>query len=157
MCTARADDDAWSNTLHATIGVSELDNNAVCIGLYLGRIHASFDHAAERRKMGLKDSLRFVLRQAALELAAAVDVIVTHGAQLRHIGAIHSRTMNVLSRIDKRRQQPDGIQNLERAGLDRSSARLAVRLHVALDEPRFHAMAGKFSNGKQPGRAGADD
>ena len=65
--------------------------------------------------------------------------------------------MDVLGRIDKRRQQANGIQDLERAGLDRGRACLAVRLHVALDEPRLHAVAGELGGGEQPGRARADD
>ena len=36
-------------------------------------------------------------------------------------------------------------------------ARLAVRPHLPLDEPRFHAVAGEFGGGEQPGRASADD
>ncbi len=40
--------------------------------------------------MGLKDPLGFILRQAALEVAAAVDAIVAHGAELQHIRAIHA-------------------------------------------------------------------
>ena len=54
-------------------------------------------------------------------------------------------------------KQADGIQDLERAGLDRGGARLAVRPHLPLDEPRFHAVAGELGGGEQPGRAGADD
>ena len=63
----------------------------------------------------------------------------------------------MLGGIEERRQQADGIQDLERAGLDRRGARLAVRPHLPLDEPRFHAVAGEFGGGEQPGRAGADD
>jgi hypothetical protein len=137
--------------------VSEFDNDAVCISFDLCCRNAALNHAAERSEMVLKDPLSFILRQAALELAAAVDVIVTHGAQLRHVGTIHSSTMNVLSRVDKGCQQPDAIQNLERAGLDRGSARLAVWLHIALDEPRFHAVASKLSGGKQSGWTRADN
>ena len=90
MSAARADDDAWSNSLHAAVCVNELDDDAVCIGFYLCRIHPALDHAAERREMGLKDPLGFILRQATLEVAATVDANVAHGAQLRHIRAIHA-------------------------------------------------------------------
>ena len=58
--------------------------------------------------------------------------------------------MNVLGRIDKRRQQANGIHDLKRAGLDRGSARLPVRLNVALDEPCFHAVAGELGSSEQP-------
>jgi hypothetical protein len=63
----------------------------------------------------------------------------------------------VLGCIEKRLQQADGTQDLEGAGLDRRGARLVVRPHVPLDEPRFHAVAGEFSGGEQPGGASADD
>ena len=64
---------------------------------------------------------------------------------------------DVLGGIEERRQQADGIQDLEGAGLDRRGARLAVRPHLPLDEPRVHAVAGELGGGEQPGRAGADD
>jgi hypothetical protein len=63
----------------------------------------------------------------------------------------------VIGGSEKRRQQADGIQYLERPRLNRSGARLAVWPRVALDEPCVHAVAGKLGGGEQPGRPGADD
>jgi hypothetical protein len=60
---------------------------------------------------------------------------------------------DVLGGIEERRQQADGIQDLERAGLDRRGACLAVRPCVPLDEPRCHSVAGELGGGEQPGRA----
>ena len=77
--------------------------------------------------------------------------------KLGHVRAVHARAADVLGRIEKRRQQADGIQDLERAGLDRGGARLAVRPNVALDEPRFHTVAGELGGGEEAGRTGADD
>src|SRR5262245_32747665 len=99
---------------------------AVRLRLHLGRRDPALDHAAERREMGLEDPLGFVLRQAALELAAAVKALVTHGAKLGHVRAVHAGTPDVLGGLEERRQQADGIQDLESAGLDRRGARLAV-------------------------------
>ena len=107
--------------------------------------------------MGLEDPLGLVLRQAALEFAAAVDAIVAHGAKLGHVRTVQAGTPDVLGGIEERRQQADGIQDLEGAGLDCRGAGLAVRPHLSLDEPRFHAVAGEFGGGEQPGRASADD
>ena len=148
---ARADDDARTNRLHRGRLRGRARRRRRLHRFHLCRSDPALDHAAERREMGLEDPLGFVLRQAALELAAAVDAIVAHGAQLRHVRAVHAGAMNVLGRIDERRQQANGIQDLERAGLDRRSARLAVRLHVPLDEPRFHAVAGELGSSEQPG------
>ena len=154
---ARPDDDARTDRLHPAVRVDELDEDPVRLRLHLGRRDPALDHAAERREMGLEDPLGLVLRQAALELAAAVDAIVAHGAKLGHVRAVQAGTPDVLGGIEERRQQADGIQDLEGAGLDRRGARLAVRPHLPLDEPRFHAVAGEFGGGEQPGRASADD
>jgi hypothetical protein len=50
------------------------------------------------------------------------------------------------STASERLQQPDGIQNLERPGLDRRGTRLAVRPHVALDELRAHSVSGELGS-----------
>ena len=132
-------------------------SDPVRVRLHLGRRDPALDHAAERREMGLEDPLGLVLRQAALELAAAVDAVVAHGAELGHVRAVQAGTPDVLGGIEERRQQADGIQDLERAGLDRRGACLAVRPHLPLDESRLHAVAGELGGGEQPGRASADD
>ena len=58
--------------------------------------------------------------------------------------------MNVLSRLQKLRQQADRVQNLEGAGLDSRRPSLAVRLHVALDDPRRNTVPCKLGRGEQP-------
>jgi hypothetical protein len=63
----------------------------------------------------------------------------------------------VLGGRQKLRQDADRLQDFESSGLDPGGARLAVHLNIALDEPGFHAMAGKLGGGKQPGRARSDD
>jgi len=63
----------------------------------------------------------------------------------------------MLGGIEERLQQADGIQDLERAGLDRGSPRLAVRPNLPLDESRFHTVARELGGGEQPGRPSADD
>src|SRR5262249_38652151 len=118
---------------------------------------AALDHPAERCEMGLPDSLSLVLRQAALELAAAIDAVVAHGAQLDHARAVQASAPAMLSSPAEGRQHPDGAEDLEGAGLDGRGARLAVGPEVVLDEPRGHAVAGELGGGKQAGRAGADD
>ena len=72
-------------------------------------------------------------------------------------GAVHARAMDALGRVEERRQQTDGLQNLERAGLDRRGPRLPVRMQFPLNKPRLNAVAGKLGGGEQPGRARADD
>jgi hypothetical protein len=107
--------------------------------------------------MLFENPLRFVLRQAALELTAAIDAVVTVGAQLYHVRAINARAAHMLGRIGKRPEQTDGIQDFERAGLNRRRPGLTVRLEVALDEPCRHAVPGKLRRGKYARRTGADD
>ena len=155
--TARPDDDARADRLRATVRVDELDDDPVRVRLDRGRRDPAFDHAAERREMGFEDALGLVLRQAELELAAAVDALVAHGGELDHARAVQARAPDLLRDIEKRLQQSDGIQNLERPRLDRRGTRLAVRPHVALDEPRAHSVAGELGGGEQPGRPSADD
>jgi hypothetical protein len=65
--------------------------------------------------------------------------------------------VDVLGGLQERRQQSDGFQDLQGAGLDHRGARLVVRLHLLLDEPCFHAVAGELGGGEQPGGAGTDD
>ena len=78
-------------------------------------------------------------------------------AELRHARAVQAGTADALGGVQERLHQADGIQNLKGAGLDCRSARLAVRPHLPLDEPCFHAVAGELGGGEQPGRASADD
>ena len=63
----------------------------------------------------------------------------------------------MLGGIEERRQQADGIQDLKGAGLERRGARLVMRPHLPLDEPRFHAVTGEFGGSEQAGRTSADD
>ena len=71
----RTDDDAGVDRLDAAVRVHELDEDAVRIRVHLRRRDPPLDHAAERREMCLEDPLGLVLREAALELAAAVDAL----------------------------------------------------------------------------------
>jgi len=98
-----------------------------------------------------------VLREAALELTAAVDALEGHGAKLGHVRPVHACGPDVLGGLEERRQQADGIQDLEGARLDSRGARLAVRPHLLLDEPHGHAVAGELGGSEQPGGAGADN
>ena len=84
--------------------MNEFDNDAVRIGVDLCRGHPALNDATERCEMGLKNSLGFVLWQAALELAATANAIVTHGAELGHVWPVHASTMNMLGRINEWRQ-----------------------------------------------------
>jgi hypothetical protein len=110
-----------------------------------------------RCEVGLEDPLRPVLRQATLKPAAAIDAVVMRGAELSHVRAELAGTADALGGVQERLHQADGIQHLKGAGLDRRGARLAVRPHLALDEPRFHAVGGELGGGEQPGRASSDD
>ena len=94
-------------------------------------------------EMGLEDPLGLVLREAALELTATVDALEGHGAQLGHVRAVQAGAPDVLGGLEERRQQVDGIQDLEGARLDRCGARLAVRLHLPLDEPHASRRGGR--------------
>jgi hypothetical protein len=154
---ARPDDHARADRLRPAVRMEELDEELVCLRLQLGRSDPALDEPAERREMGLEDPLGLVLGEAALELVAAVDACVAHGAELGHAGAVQTGTPDVLGRVEERRQRADGLQDLEGAGLDRRRARFAVRPHVSLDEPRRNTMAGELGGGEQAGRARADD
>ena len=107
--------------------------------------------------MRLQDPLGLVLRQAALELVAAVDAVAARRAQLGHAGAAQTRAPDSLRGAEEWRQHADGIQDLQRAGRDRRGRCLAVRALLALAEPRVDPVAGKLGGGEQPGRARADD
>ena len=63
----------------------------------------------------------------------------------------------MLGGLEERRQQADGIQDLQGSRLDRRSARLVMRPRLLLDEPHVHAVADELGRGEQPGGAGADD
>jgi hypothetical protein len=154
---AGPDDDPRTDRLRPAVRVDELDDDSVRLRLHLGRGDPAFDHPAERREMSLEDPLRLVLGQAALEFAPAVNAIVAHGAKLGHAWAVQTGTPDVLGGVEERRQRTDGIQDLERAGLDRRGACLAVWPHLSLDEPRVNTMAGELGGGEQPGRARPDD
>src|SRR5215470_1426554 len=153
----RADDQAWAHRLRLAVRVDELDEDLIAVGLHLGRGDAALDHPAERGEMGLEDSLSLVLRQAALELAAAIDAVVSHRAKLDHVRAVEAGTVDMLGGIEEGRQYADRVEDLESAGLDGRSSRLAVRPDFALDEPSGHAVASELGGGKQAGWAGADD
>lgn len=65
--------------------------------------------------------------------------------------------MHLLGSRQEGRERAGGFEDLQGAGLNGSGARLAVRLGLALDEPRRHAMPGQLSRREQPRRTGADD
>jgi hypothetical protein len=65
--------------------------------------------------------------------------------------------MYLLGGVQKRPQQADRIQDVQGARLDSRGPRLAVRLHVPLDEPRLHTVAGELGGREQPRWTGADD
>src|SRR5215831_21123145 len=157
VSAARADDQAWAHRLRLAVRVDELDEDLIAVGLHLGRGDAALDYPAEGGEMGLEDSLGLVLRRAALELAAAIDAVVSHRAKLNQVRAVEAGTVDMLGGIEEGRQHSDGVEDLEGAGLDGRGARLAVGPELALDEPRGHAVAGELGGGKQAGRAGADD
>jgi hypothetical protein len=92
------------------------------IRLHLSRRDPPLENAAERREMGFEDPLGLALREAALELTAAVDALEVQGAKLGHIRTVHADAVDVLSGLEERRQQADGIQDLECARLDRRGA-----------------------------------
>ena len=74
--------------------------------------------------MGFESLLGLVLRQTALEFAAAGDAIVAREANFGHLRwAVHAETPDVLGNIEKRLQQADGIEDLEGARLDFAVAR----------------------------------
>src|SRR5262249_48800679 len=81
----------------------ELDEDLLAVGPPPGRGDAALDHPAERGEMGLEDSLGLVLRQAALELAAAIDAVVSHRAKLDHVRAVEAGTVDMLGGIEEGR------------------------------------------------------
>jgi hypothetical protein len=95
--------------------------------------------------MSLKDLLGLVLRENALELAAAVDALEARDADLRQIRAVHAGAPDVLGGLEERRQQPDRVQDLKGARLDRCRARLAVQPHLPFDGPYASAIAEESS------------
>jgi hypothetical protein len=150
--STRTDDHFGVNRLDATAPVRELDQHTVRIRHDLRRRDPTLDRAAQRCEMGLEDPLGLVLREAALELTATVDALKGHGAQLGHVRAVQTGAPDVLRGLEERRQQVDGIQDLEGARLDRCGACLAVRLHLPLDEPHAHSVAGELAGSEQSGR-----
>jgi hypothetical protein len=153
----RADDDARPHRLDPAVRVSQLDAHAVCVFLDLGRGGAPLDGAPQRDEMLLENSLRLILRQTAVELATAVDAGMVHRADQAHVRAIQPRGTHVLGRLEKRRQEADALENFESAGLDSGCPRLAVRLEIAFDQPRPHAVACQFRGREQARRPRADD
>jgi hypothetical protein len=107
--------------------------------------------------MGLEDPLSLILREAALELTAAVDAIEGHGAKLGHVRAVQSGAPDVLGSFQELRQQADRIQNLESAWLNRRGARLPVRFHFPLDDPYAHSVASELAGSEQSRGTGADN
>src|SRR5829696_4443764 len=154
----RIDDDAGVDRLDAAVRVRELDEDVVVrIRLHLRRRDPPLDRAAERREMGLEDSLGLVLREAALKLTAAIDALEGHGVKLGHVRPVHADAVDVLGGLEERRQQADGIQDLEGARLYRGGPSLVVRPHLPFHEPRIHAVAHELGGGEKPRGAGADD
>lgn len=94
--------------------------------------------------MGFEDPLRLVLREAALELAAAVYALEVQAAKLGEVRPVNADAAHVLRGLQERRQQADGIQDLQGARLDRRGARLVVQPHILLDEADVHAVAGEL-------------
>src|SRR5215212_295533 len=111
----RADDDARVDRLDAAVRVRELDLDVVRIRLHPSRRDPPLDRAAERPEMGLEDPLGLVLREAALELAPAVDSFEVQAAKLGEVRPVHADAAHVLGGLEKRRQQAHGIQDLEGA------------------------------------------
>jgi hypothetical protein len=58
----------------------------------------------------------------------------------------------VLSRLQERRKQTNGIQDLKRAWLDRGGARLPVTSRLPLDQPHVYSVAGQFTGSEQSRR-----
>ena len=133
VCPTRADDDGGVDRLDAAVHVHELDEDVVRICLHLRRRDPPLDHAAQGHEMGLEDPLGLILREATLELTAAVDALEAHGAKFGHVRAVQPGAPDVLAGIEERRQQADGIEDLESARLDGRGACLAVRAHLPLD------------------------
>ena len=100
--------------------------------------------------MLFKDPLRLVLRQAALELAAAVHARVSRCTKLGHVRAIKAGAVDAFGGVQKWLQQPDRIQDLESARLDSGGTGLAVRPRFPLDQPRFHAVTRNSAAAKIP-------
>jgi hypothetical protein len=61
----------------------------------------------------------------------------------------------VFSRLQERRKQTNGIQDLKRAWLDRGGARLPVTSRLPLDQPHVYSVAGQFTGSEQSRRSGA--
>jgi len=86
--------------------------------------------------MGFEDTLGLVLREAALKLTAAIDTLEVQGAKLGHVRTVHADAVDVLSGLEERRQQADGIQDLECARLDRRGGRARLRRIARRDRRR---------------------
>jgi hypothetical protein len=107
--------------------------------------------------MGLQDSLGFVLRKAAHELAAAVHAFEGRATKLGQVSAVQASAPDVLSCFEERRKETDGIQDLKGARLDRRGTRLSVPPDLPLDQPHLYSVAGEFTGSEQPRRSGAHD
>ena len=107
--------------------------------------------------MVLENPLGLVLGEVALELAAAVDTLEIKAGKLGHVRPVQADAVDVLRGIEERLQQADGIQDLQGARLDHRGARLVVRAHLLLDEPRPYAVAGELDGGEHPRGSGADN
>ena len=137
--------------------MDEFHEDAVRIQLRLCRGDRALDFATKRREMLLEDALRLVLWKHALEIAAAIEALIRCAAKFGHVGVVDPAEPDVLGGLQERWQQADGIENLERAGLDRCGTRFAMRLRVAFDQTDAQAVADKLSGGEQPRRAGTND
>src|ERR687890_117468 len=107
----------WRVTLCAPPAPTTTSGWIVSVRLHFRRRGPPLDRAAERGEMGLDDALGLVLREVALELAAAVDALEVEAGKLGHVGPVHADAANVLGGIEERLKQADGIQDLQGSGL----------------------------------------
>src|SRR5215203_2575036 len=107
--------------------------------------------------MGPQNPLGLVLWEAAMEITAAVDTLEIQGPNLEHVRIVKADAVDVLGGLEERRQQADGIQDLQGARLYRGGPSLVVRPHLPFHEPRIHAVAHELGGGEKPRGAGADD
>jgi hypothetical protein len=135
--------------------VHEFGSDAVSVQVQLRHRGPALDRAAERREMGFQDSLGLILREAAQELASAIHAFEGCGAKLGQVSAVQASATDVLSCLEERRKQTDGIQDLKGARLDRRGTRLSVPSDLPLDQSHPYSVAGEFAGSEQPRRSGA--
>jgi hypothetical protein len=86
---------------------------------------------------------------------AAGNPFEARGAKLRQVRAVQARALDVLSSLEERRKQTDGIEDLKGARLDRRGPRLSMASDLPLDQPHPYAVASEFTGSEQPRRTGA--